>query len=154
MNNEENAELNIIMSDNKEYQEFIQKGITKFNNDNHPEIPIFKIYREKGYNDPFGFYALSDNEIMGGIIARKKMEWLDIDVLFVNQNLRNNRVGSRLISKAVQYCKDENLIGMHLYTLDFQAKGFYEKQGFKLIAEIKDWPKGITRYEFIRYINN
>ena len=91
---------------------------------------------------------------MGGIIARKKMEWLDIDVLFVNQNLRNNRVGSRLISKAVQYCKDESLIGMHLYTLDFQAKGFYEKQGFKLIAEIKDWPKGITRYEFIRYIND
>ena len=153
MNDEENVELNIIMSDNKEYQKFIQKGITKFNNENHPEHEIFKVYREKGYNDPFGFYALSDNEIMGGIIAHKKMQWLDIDILFVNQNARNNKIGSRLINKAVQYCKDEDLIGMHLYTLDFQAKGFYEKQGFKLIAEIKDWPKGITRYEFIRYIN-
>ena len=29
---------------------------------------------------------------------------------------------------------------------------FYEKQGLELIAEIKDWPKGITRYEFVRYI--
>ena len=35
-----------------------------------------------------------------------------------------------------------------------RLKGFYEKKGFKLIAEIKDWPKGITRYEFIKYVNN
>ncbi len=108
--------------------------------------------REKGYNDPFGIYALLDNEIVGGMIARKKMQWLDIDILFVNQNYRNHKIGSHLMSKAVEYCKKENLIGIHLYTLDFQAKGFYEKQGFKLIAEIENWPKGITRYEFIKYI--
>ena len=42
--------------------------------------------------------------------------------------------------------------GIHLYTLDFQAKGFYEKMGFTLVAEIKDWPVGITRYELIKYI--
>ena len=82
------------------------------------------------------------------------MQWLDIDILFINENFRKNGIGSQLISKAVEFCKKENLIGMHLYTLDFQAKGFYEKQGFKLIAEIKDWPKGITRYEFIKYIGD
>lgn len=153
MSNEE-EKLNIIISNNVDYQETIQKGIIKFNNEKHPENDIFQIYREKGYNDPFGFYALQDNQIIGGIIARKKMQWLDIDILFVNQNFRNNRIGSQLMSKAIEYCKENNLIGLHLYTLDFQAKGFYEKQGFKLITEIKDWPKGITRYEFIKYINN
>lgn len=132
----------------------LQIGIRKFNNEKHPEHTIFQVYREKGYNDPFGFYALLDNEIIGGIIARKKMQWLDIDILFVNQAYRNHKIGSHLMSKATEYCKKENLIGIHLYTLDFQAKGFYEKQGFKLIAEIEDWPKGITRYEFIKYINN
>lgn len=103
---------------------------------------------------PFGFYALADNQVIGGIIARKKMQWLDIDILFVNQNYRSNKIGSQLMSKAIEYCKEQELIGLHLYTLDFQAKGFYEKQGFQLIAEIKDWPKGITRYEFIKYIDN
>lgn len=130
----------------------IQKGITEFNKQEHPESEIFKVYREKGYNDPFGFYALLDNQIVGGIISRKKMQWLDIDILFINQNFRNHKIGSHLMNRVIEYCKKENLIGLHLYTLDFQARGFYEKQGFKLIAEIKDWPKGITRYEFIKYI--
>lgn len=113
-----------------------------------------KYIEKRDIMTPFGFYALVDNQVIGGIIARKKMQWLDIDILFVNQDYRSNKIGSQLMSKAIEYCKEQGLIGLHLYTLDFQARGFYEKQGFQLIAEIKDWPKGITRYEFIKYINN
>lgn len=154
MEGKEIIEENIVVSTNKEYEKVIREGIKSFNNKNHPEHPIFQIYREKGYNDPFGFYALLDNQIIGGMIAHKKMQWLDIDILYVNENFRENKIGSHLINKAIEYCKKEELVGIHLYTLDFQAKGFYEKKGFKLIAEIKDWPKGITTYEFIKYINN
>lgn len=150
----EDIKIDIVISDNKDYQDIIQNGIVKFNNNKHPENTIFQVYREKGYNDPFGFYALMDNQVIGGIIARKKMQWLDIDILFVNQDFRSNKIGSKLMGKAIEFCEKQELIGIHLYTLDFQAKGFYEKQGFNLIAEIKDWPKGITRYEFIKYINN
>ena len=146
--------INIIVSNDNTYQDIIVNGIKKFNNEKCPESKIFQIYREEGYTDPFGFYALLNNSIIGGIIVRKKMEWLDIDILYVNEKFRNCKIGSQLMNKVSEYCKKENLIGMHLYTLDFQAKGFYEKQGFKLIAEIKDWPKGITRYEFIKYIDN
>lgn len=142
----------IIISKKKDYQEIIKTGIRKFNNEKHPENSVFQVYREKGYNDPFGFYKIFNNEIIGGIIAYRKMQWLDIDILFVDENFRNRKIGSQLINKAAEYCKANDLVGMHLYTLDFQAKGFYEKQGFELIAEIKDWPKGITRYEFVRYI--
>lgn len=145
-------EPQIVISNNKDYQEIIKQGIRSFNNEQHPEMEVFNYYREKGYNDTFGFYAILDNKIIGGITAHKKMEWLDVDILFINENFRKNRIGSKLVSAAVEYCQKEKLIGIHLYTLDFQAKGFYEKQGFKLIAEIEDWPKGITRYEFIKYI--
>lgn len=147
-------QIDIKKSDSIEYQEFIKKGIRDFNIKSHPEEEIFRIYRQNGYNNPFGFYAFLDNEIIGGIIAYKKMQWLDIDILFVDEKFRSNRIGSQLMNKAVEYCKQEELIGIHLFTLDFQAKGFYEKQGFKLIAQIKDWPKGITRYELIRYIED
>lgn len=141
----------MIVSNNKDYQDIIRQGIRSFNNKSHPDMEIFNLYREKGYNDPFGLYAILDNQIVGGIVARKKMQWLDIDILFINENFRGNKIGSKLINYATEYCKKENLIGMHLYTLDFQARRFYEKQGFKLIAEIENWPKGITRYEFIKY---
>lgn len=149
---DENIQINIVVTNNKDYEDTIRNGIRKFNNNMNPENPIFQVHREKGYNAPFGFYALINNKVIGGIIAHKKMQWLDIDILFVNKDFRHNKIGSQLISKAIEYCKEQQLIGIHLYTLDFQAKGFYEKQGFELIAEIKDWPKGITRYEFIKYI--
>lgn len=102
----EDIKIDIVISDNKDYQDTIQNGIVKFNNDKHPENTIFQVYREKGYNDPFGFYVLLDNQVIGGIIARKKMQWLDIDILFVNQDFRSNRIGSQLMSKAVEYCKN------------------------------------------------
>ena len=149
-----NIEQNIIISTNKDYEEIVRNSIKDFNHENHPEQPIFEIYREKWYNEPFGFYALLDNQVIGGIIAHKKMQWLDIDILYVNPNFREKKIGSHLMNKATKYCKQEDLIGIHLYTLDFQAKVFYEKQGFKLIAEIENWPKGITRYEFIKYIDD
>ena len=149
-----NVEPNMVISNDIEYEEIIRKGIRAFNNKMNPEHPIFQIDREKGYNDTFGFYAVLDGQVIGGIIAHKKMQWLDIDVLYVNPNFRENKVGTHLIDKVIEYCKQEELIGVHLYTLDFQAKGFYEKKGFKLIAEIENWPKGITRYEFIKYIDN
>ena len=160
MKSKEVIEQDIIVSNNKEYEKVIREGIKSFNNKNHPEHPIFQIYREKGYNDVymnrimFPLYDLTGRIVGYSGIAHKKMQWLDIDILYVNENFRENKIGSHLINKAIEYCEKEELVGIHLYTLDFQAKGFYEKKGFKLIAEIKDWPKGITRYEFIKYVNN
>lgn len=154
MENKEMMKQKIIVSTNTEYEKIIIEGIKNFNIKNYPNIEIFQKYREKGYNDSVGFYSLIDEQVVGGIVSRKKMQWLDIDILYVNEMFRNNKIGSHLMDKAVEYCKKEKLLGIHLYTLDFQAKGFYEKQGFELIAEIKDWPKGFTRYEFIKYINS
>ena len=70
-------ELDMIVSDNKDYQDIIRQGIRSFNNKSHPDMEIFNLYREKCYNDPFGFYAILDNQIVGGIVARKKMQWID-----------------------------------------------------------------------------
>lgn len=55
----EDIKINIITSDNKDYQDTIQNGIKEFNNEIHPENTIFKIYREKGYNDTFRILCIS-----------------------------------------------------------------------------------------------
>ncbi|MEQ7216284.1 GNAT family N-acetyltransferase [Enterococcus asini] len=47
--------------------------------------------------------------------------------------------------------KELGLKNITLTTRSYQAKGFYEKQGFDLFAELADVPKvGITRYYFIK----
>ncbi|MDO5556501.1 MAG: GNAT family N-acetyltransferase [Clostridia bacterium] len=142
-------ETNIIISDNKDYQTKIFDNITNFNNKKNPNMIGTNAWN---FGELFGFYVTKDEEIIGGIVVYEKMQWIQVDTLFVDEKYRNKKLGSQLIAKLIEYCKSNNLIGIHLTTLDFQAKGFYEKQNFTLIAEIKDWPKGITRYEFIKYI--
>ena len=142
----------IILSKDEGYKAFIENGIQAYNNEKNSS-DVFRYYRDNAYTAPFGFYAFLDGEIVGGIIASKKMQWLAIDILFVAEKFRKHRLGSQLMREAITYCARENLIGIHLCTLDFQAKAFYEKVGFELIAEIKDWPAGVTRFEFIKYIN-
>lgn len=141
-------EINIIKSDNENYQTQIFKNITEFNNKSKPELGT----NAWNYGRLFGFYATNNDEIIGGIVVYEKMQWIAVDTLFIDEKYRKQKIGSKLISKLIEYCKENNLIGIHLTTMDFQAKGFYEKQGFELVSEIKDWPKGVTRFEFIKYI--
>ena len=147
-------DLKIIRNKDEEYIDKVFAGINKFNNLKHPEMEIFDLDKEEKYNKyvPFGFYALLDGEFAGGITMCKKMNWLDLDVLFVKEEYRKMKIGTALINEIIKYCEEDKIDGIHLYTLDFQAKGFYEKMGFTLVAEIKDWPVGITRYELIKYI--
>ena len=146
--------LKIINSNDEEYMDQVYLGIKEFNTNKHPEMEIFDLDKEEKFNKyiPYGFYALVDGKFAGGITICKKMNWIDFDVLFVKEEFRKKKIGTAIINEIFKYCKEEKIDGIHLFTLDFQAKGFYEKMGFTLIAEIKDWPKGITRYELIKYI--
>ena len=141
--------MDIILSNNQPYQFEIFDRITKFNKDKNPQLQGTNAWN---FGELFGFYAMEDNKIIGGIVGNEKMQWLDIDTLFVDESHRGKDIGTKLIEKVIAYCKENNLIGIHLTTMEFQAKGFYEKMNFELIAEIKDLPKGITRYEFIKYV--
>ena len=141
--------MDIILSNNQAFQFEIFDRITKFNKDKNPQLQGTNAWNS---GKLFGLYAIEDNKIIGGIVGNEKMQWLDIDTLFVDEEHRNKDIGTKLIERTIEYCKENNLIGIHLTTMEFQAKGFYEKMNFELIAKIKDWPKGITRYEFIKYI--
>ncbi len=143
--------IDMIVDNRQDYEEEIRKGIRKFNKEKNEE-GYFVQEHPKGYRDPFGFYALKDNELVGGMIVNKKMQWIDVDILYIKEEYRSQHIATKLIEEVIKYCKENDLVGIHLCTLDFQAKGFYEKQNFQLIAEIKDWPRNHTRYEFIKYV--
>lgn len=145
--------MDIIISNNQDYQQEIRENIIKFNKEKN-QIGYFAEKRPKGYKEPFGFYAIQDNKLIGGIIVYKKMQWIEMDIFCIEKEYRNQNIGTQLINTVINYCKENDLVGIHVYTLDFQAKGFYEKQGFKLIAEIKNWPRNHTRYEFIKYVDD
>ena len=123
-------EIKIEIESRKDYQKKILEGIRQFNREKNKE-GYFAETRPEGYEELFGFYAIKDNQLIGGITTKKKMQWLDVEIVFIEKQYRGQGIATQLINKMETYCKENNLVGIHLCTLDFQAKGFYEKLNFE-----------------------
>lgn len=86
-----NLEINIdiVKSDNKDYQLKIFEDITKFNNQKNPNLINTNAWN---YGDLFGFYAKNNEEIIAGIVVYEKMQWIEVDTLFVDEKYRNQKL--------------------------------------------------------------
>ena len=86
-------------------------------------------------------------KIIAGCIA-KMYCWnvAYIDTLWVDSEYRGKGVGARLLSEIEESAKAKGCYLIHLDTFDFQAKAFYEKQGYITFGVLDDCPKGHCRY--------
>lgn len=96
----------------------------------------------------FKIYVIKENGMaVAGIYAVIYL-WkiLFVDVLFVNEAHRGKDLGSILLRKVEDEAKAIGVKLAHLDTFDFQAKGFYEKQGYEVFGVLDDCPEGHKRY--------
>ena len=59
---------------------------------------------------------------------------------------RGNRLGARLLAMAEEEGKRRGCAVIALFTLHFQAPGFYQKQGYEVAATLETPPPGATRF--------
>lgn len=81
--------IDIVKSDNKDYQLKIFEDITKFNNQKNPILTNTNAWH---FGDLFGFYAKNNEEIIAGIVVYEKMQWIEVDTLFVDEKYRNQKL--------------------------------------------------------------
>lgn len=88
-----------------------------------------------------------DGKIIAGIIARMYC-WnvVYIDTLWVDSNYRSEKLGTLLLKSVEQQALSNNVYLIHLDTFDFQAKEFYEKQGYEVFGQLDNCPRNHTRY--------
>ena len=67
-----------------------------------------------------------------------------IDRFFLPEERRGNRLGSRLLAMAEAEGKRRGCTLGGLFTLQFQAPGFYRKQGWEIAAKLDVPPPGAT----------
>jgi len=84
--------------------------------------------------------------IVGGLTATAVLDWLFIEFLHVDDAFRGQDHGSALMAEAEAYARANGLLGIWLDTFAFQARGFYEKQGFTVFGTLEDHPRGSARY--------
>ena len=95
-----------------------------------------------------GVYARDDAGIMlGGLIGKRKGDWLSIDYLWVSDTARGQGLGSEIIRRAEAQVRAWGCNQMLVDTISFQALPFYQKCGFTLKATLEDFPyPGMQRH--------
>ncbi|MFS9142270.1 GNAT family N-acetyltransferase [Streptococcus infantis] len=97
--------------------------------------------REAAESEPLNLYVEDDSgQLMAGLVAETFGNWLEIEYLFVKEDLRGQGVGSQLLQQAESEAKKRNCRFAFVNTYQFQAPAFYQKKGYKEVFTLKDYP--------------
>jgi GNAT superfamily N-acetyltransferase len=83
-------------------------------------------------------------QVLGGLTGRTSLGLLFIDVFFLPEDLRGGGLGSRILRMAEEEATRRGCTAAMLVTINFQAPGFYTRNGWEKFGEIESKP-GISR---------
>ncbi len=105
--------------------------------------------REAAESEPLNLYVEDDSgELMAGLVAETFGNWLEIEYLFVKEDLRGQGICSQLLHQAESEAKKRNCRFAFVNTYQFQAPAFYQKYGYKEVFTLKDYPYTGQRYYY------
>ena len=97
--------------------------------------------REVAESEPLNLYVEDKHgEIMAGLVAETFGNWLEIEYLFVKDDLRGQGIGSQLLQRAESEAKNRNCRYVFVNTYQFQAPAFYQKHDYQEVFTLKDYP--------------
>ena len=88
----------------------------------------------------------SAGTIVGGILGHTRWRWLYIAKLWVDEAVRGQRIGARLMAAAEELARSRGCTDVSLDTFDFQARPFYEKLGYELFGTLEGYPPGSRQF--------
>ena len=97
--------------------------------------------REAAESEPLNLYVEDDSgELLAGLVAEIFGNWLEIEYLFVKEELRGQGIGSQLLQQVESEAKKRNCRYVFVNTYQFQAPAFYQKYGYQEVFTLKDYP--------------
>jgi len=76
--------------------------------------------------------------------------WYFLHYLYLPEDLRGGGLGARLMARLETEARARGCIGAWVDTFSFQARPFYEKQGYALFGSIEDQPPGHARHFLLK----
>jgi len=110
--------------------------------------------REMAFNNEDISITVKDEEgnILGGITGNTKLHCLFIQFLWLDDKLRGEGIGAKLLKKAEELAVEKGCRMVRVDTFSFQAPEFYQKQGYEVYGTVEDFPEGYTHYMFLKRI--
>ena len=87
-----------------------------------------------------------EDDIVGGIVFTIFGEWLEIDFFWVDTQSRCHGYGHQILNEAETYAMKKGCKNACLSTINFQAKPFYENNGYHVVYTQNNYPLTKSRY--------
>lgn len=118
---------------------------------------LIKCYEAQfGQRDkPLSIFLKNDSgKVFGGIQAFMDTESIYIDALWVDETLRKQGYGKKLLGAAEREAIENGCLFSLVDTWDFQAEEFYLKSGYERIGEIKNYWHGHSKIFLRKRLNS
>lgn len=126
----------------RSYEPEILEGLLRFNSLHTPHV-LDGGYKRK----PLEVVLLDEaGGCVGGVIAGTRWEWLEVSLVWLAEEARGQDWGTRLMEAAEAEAHRRGCRWSRLNTFSFQARGFYEKLGYRVVGQVDDYPPGCTDY--------
>ncbi len=136
---------------------------TIIENEKNEEISKFLHMKIREYNDYTSMYHReirkpdsvqsvniiienTDNEWVGGLTGEVYWKWLEIKYFWLHENYRKNGIGTEILKEAERIAILHGCDKVFLSTFEFQGRTFYEKNGYRIVGKLDDYPPGSTFY--------
>ncbi|HID0815885.1 GNAT family N-acetyltransferase [Clostridium botulinum] len=134
-------------SNSEEEADLVVDRLVKYNLSKVPgkqEVPLLWINR---------VIEDTNGEIIAGILTEMYC-WncIYIDALWVKEEYRKDRVGTKLLKEIEKIAKEKDCHLIHLDTFDFQAKDFYIRHDYEIFGVLDQCPENHKRYFMKKYI--
>jgi len=135
MTTEPEPTLTVTDIPNAAVDEVIGKGLAVYNSD------------MAGYRDSRHLSVLVSRggEVVGGLSGRTSLGLFYIDLFYLPAELRGAGLGGRVIEAGEAEARRRGCTAAALYTISFQAPGFYKRHGYEAFGEIPCAPPGTSR---------
>ncbi|HEY9789142.1 MAG TPA: GNAT family N-acetyltransferase [Candidatus Obscuribacterales bacterium] len=101
---------------------------------------------EPGYRKLCVLVRDADNRVVGGLNGETYLEWFYIENLAVDRHVRNEGVGTKLLELAEEEARKRRCHSAWVEAWSFQGLPFYQKNGYKIFGELKNFPQGHSRF--------
>lgn len=128
--------MSILKSSTPEIQEELHKRLQQYNAEYMSD------------SKDYSFHIEENGVAVAGIIAESTGDTLEVEFLYVDEAVRGQKLGEKLLAKAEECAKRDGLKRVLLNTYSFQAPGFYKKEGYTQLFEIKNCFDSHSQYFF------
>ncbi|KGM37994.1 GNAT family N-acetyltransferase [Streptococcus sinensis] len=109
--------------------------------------------REPSKSEPLNIYVEDEQgNLIAGMVAETFGNWLEIEYLYVQENLRGQGLGSNILNRAEKEARERKCNYSFVNTYQFQAPDFYKKHGYEEVFALKEYPYTGERYYYTKVL--